>query len=227
MPDSFSQNPVNPEVLSAMVDGEAHPHEFDGACSAWKDQPDLRATWHTYHLIGDVMRSEDLALTSPGGAFLQGFRARLAQEPVVLAPTSSSRGSNVNHPAQAVQPVALPLRRRTWAGPMAVAAGFVMVVGALLAGQTVPNGSASMADASLAFAPRQMAVGTWGIVDSASVRSEGLMALGASFSQPDSAVLTRGTQVDPMLPDHLAAPRGDGSFAGQGTLTSPFVLAGR
>ena len=226
MPDRFSQNPINTEVLSAMVDGEAHANEFDGACSAWKDQADLRATWHTYHLIGDVMRSEVLALTSPGGAFLQGFRERLAQEPVVLAPTSSSRDFRVNHTSQTVQPVALPLRRRTWAGPMAVAAGFVMVVGALLTGQTVPNGPASMADASSAFAPRPVAVGTWGSVDSA-VRADGLMALGASFSQPDSAVLTRGTQVDPMLPDHLAAPRGDGSFAGQGTLTSPFVFAGR
>ena len=44
-------------------------------------------SWHAYQLIGDVLRSEDLAAEPAADeAFLVALRARLADEPVVLAP---------------------------------------------------------------------------------------------------------------------------------------------
>ena len=102
----------------------------------------VRANWHAYHVIGDVLRSDELA--SDGGhdaAFLAAFRQRLAQEPVVLAPAPMG-----------VEQVAVTRRRRAWVTPAAVAAGFVAVAGVLVVTQV--SGGLSLlgtqADASLA-----------------------------------------------------------------------------
>lgn len=102
--------------LSALADGQAYA--ADRACSHWRDDAQARKTWHAYHLIGDVMRSEELARPAAGdAAFLGGIRSRLATEPVVLAPA----------------PMAAPVRRRpAWLLPMAAAVGFVMVAGVLV-----------------------------------------------------------------------------------------------
>lgn len=102
--------------LSALADGDAAA--VDKACGAWREDEEARRTWHAYHLIGDVMRSEELA-NSPqrDSAFLAGVRARLAAEPVVLAPSK----------------LPLPVRRRQpWLVPAAAAAGFVAVAGVLV-----------------------------------------------------------------------------------------------
>lgn len=116
-----SPHHLDPEALSALVDGEADAQEAEAVRAAWRQVPELRARWHDYHLIGDVLRSEDLASDAGHDAdFLVRLRARLAAEPVVLAPTPA--------PA-AVRPAAV---RRRWAGVGAVAAGFVVVVGAAL-----------------------------------------------------------------------------------------------
>lgn len=103
--------------LSALADGDASAAQQ--ACAAWRDDAESRQTWHTYHLIGDVMRSEELASRpARDAAFLAGIRARLAHEPVVLAPT---------------EPVAARARRRpVWLMPAAAAAGFVVVAGVLV-----------------------------------------------------------------------------------------------
>lgn len=115
--------------LSALCDGEASAHEASATFDSWRDDASLRARWHSYQLIGDVMRSDDLASDAEHDqAFLLALRERLAQEPVVLAPSRVE---------PLVAPVALPIqavagsRRQRWAAPMAMAAG-VMVTGALV-----------------------------------------------------------------------------------------------
>jgi sigma-E factor negative regulatory protein RseA len=127
------------EALSAMADGEASSHEAEQLCAAWRDDADARGRWHAYHLIGDVLRSEELA-ARPGRdeAFLQALRGRLAEQPVVLAPAASGR---------------LAARRRwmRWAAPGAVAAGFVAVAGVLVvARQDAVTDGALVAGGSLA-----------------------------------------------------------------------------
>jgi sigma-E factor negative regulatory protein RseA len=99
--------------LSAFADGEADASQ--PACSLWRSGAPARRAWHAYHLIGDVMRSEELA-ASPArdAAFLAGLRERLAAEPVLLAPAPVSRG------------------RRPWLVPAALVAGFAAVAGVLL-----------------------------------------------------------------------------------------------
>ncbi len=119
--------------LSALADGELSEDGVRRVCHAWRDDPQTRETWHTYNLIGDVMRSEDLA-TSPlrDERFLAGLRARLADEPVVLAPqVAAPRVADVRG-AAAVSAGGRRANGRPWMAPVAVAAGFVVVVGALV-----------------------------------------------------------------------------------------------
>lgn len=115
------------EQLSALIDGEADTQEVARACAAWRGDAALRQTWHAYQLIGDVLRSDDLA-SAPARdeQFLQRLRARLADEPVVLAPQA----------APAVLPMAAGRSARRWRAGAAVAAGFVAVAGVLVALQT-------------------------------------------------------------------------------------------
>ena len=113
-------------ILSALADGDATDSEAARAFQAWREDDDARASWHAYQLIGDVLRSEDLAARPAADeSFLIALRARLATEPVVLAP----------QPRVVAEPVALPVAanaaarsRARWQGPLAMAAGFVAVL---------------------------------------------------------------------------------------------------
>lgn len=155
MVDRSDDDSISFESLSALADNEATDREVNRACGAWRDQAAARERWNTYHLIGDAMRSEGLARSASSDAdFLAGVRGRLQQEPVVLAPV-------VHVAVPERMPVAAPtsldaaraLRHRRWAGPVSVAAGFVMVLSALVStfnnGGMVPGGQ----DATLAQAP--------------------------------------------------------------------------
>jgi sigma-E factor negative regulatory protein RseA len=137
----WSQNQLDAlERLSAMMDGEAEEATVARLCAAWRDEPEARASWHAYHLIGDVLRSEDLSSHSGrDAAFLRAVRARLAEEPVVFAPAAASAKPR---PVTASQG-GLMSRWRGWSAPVAVAAGFVAVAGALLVTQTPAPGPAS------------------------------------------------------------------------------------
>jgi sigma-E factor negative regulatory protein RseA len=118
-------------LLSALADGEADAAELGRACSAWADaDATARQRWHAYHLIGDVLRSDDLA--SPPGrdrAFLERLYARLDDEPAVLAP----------------EPLPMaPKRRPNWAMPAALAAG-VMALATVLVVSLGPSGGGASA----------------------------------------------------------------------------------
>lgn len=113
--------------ISDLADGRLEGEALLGACGDWSADADARRTWHAYHLIGDVLRSEDLAAdASRDAAFLAAVRSRLAAEPVVLAPVPAST------PSQAVR-----RRRNAWLVPMSAAAGFVAVAGVFVVLQQV------------------------------------------------------------------------------------------
>ncbi len=138
--------------ISALADGDTKA--LDPACQLWRDDANARQTWHAYHLIGDVMRSEELAgPPARDAAFLSSLRERLAQEPVVLAPA----------PVAATLPAAVPRRRQPWLLPAAAAAGFalvasVMVVSRLGGGPaTAPAMAAASGAGVTAAAPQALA----------------------------------------------------------------------
>ena len=142
-------------LLSALADGDATPGEATRAFDAWREQEDTRASWHCYQLIGDVMRSDDLAKPpARDESFLQALRARLADEPVVLAPVEAPAAL----PAPAVEQPAVANARAggrmggRWQGPVAMAAGFLAVIGGLQV-MRAPSGPAAAGPVALAGAP--------------------------------------------------------------------------
>ncbi|WP_119153736.1 sigma-E factor negative regulatory protein [Caldimonas tepidiphila] len=120
------------ERLSTFVDGEGYPAELQQMMAAGRGSgPDWAETlesWHVYHLIGDVMRSDELAGRGRDDEFLARLRERLADEPVVIAPAARDEAA----PAVAVQPAIAAgqgARRRGWRAPLAAAAGVMVVAG--------------------------------------------------------------------------------------------------
>ena len=131
--DDFEANAAARERLSALLDGELDGNAVTQACAQWRDSAESRSTWHAYGLIGDVLRSDDLAGDAARDAgFLVALRARMASEPVVLAPQPLELPAPVALPA-AARAVAGGATRRwsSWIVPTAVAAGFVAVAGVL------------------------------------------------------------------------------------------------
>jgi sigma-E factor negative regulatory protein RseA len=155
MANAFENGSESREQLSALADGELSAEAVKRACALWRDEAEHRSTWHAYHLIGDVMRSEDLACDAARDqAFLGVLRARLAAEPVVLAPSPTEPvASQVGKGALVQRPA-----RRSWRAPAAVAAGFVAVAGVLV----VMRGAGSISGADIspqlaqAVAPAQV-----------------------------------------------------------------------
>lgn len=108
------------EWMSALADGR--PEAVDAALARWREDPAARQAWHAYHLIGDVLRSDELASTPKrDAAFLAALRTRLADEPVPLAP----------QPA-AVAAAPAVTTRLGWRAPAAVAAGFAAVAAVIV-----------------------------------------------------------------------------------------------
>lgn len=118
------------QELSALIDGELAADGVQRLCTAWRNEAPCRESWHAYNLIGDVMRSEELASSSlHDEQFLRDLRSRLVAEPVVLAPDATSAGRET-----AVAEMHRG-RVRSWRAPAAMAAGLMIVVGAMVATQ--------------------------------------------------------------------------------------------
>jgi sigma-E factor negative regulatory protein RseA len=193
--------PDHPHVcLSALADGDADA--LPGACSAFRDDAAARQRWHTYHLIGDVLRSDELA--SPGArdaAFLGRLRERLSQEPVPLAPA----------------PAAPARSRLGWRAPAAVAAGFVVVAGVLVLTRGAPDAAMPAAGPTLAASP----LGTAGQGSTLVVNHSAAPAAPAgsrpALSNPQlvrsgDQLLLRDAELDAYLRAHQAA-RGGAALA--------------
>ncbi|CAM2178666.1 sigma-E factor negative regulatory protein RseA [Paraburkholderia sacchari] len=100
------------EQLSAFVDGEmAGDEQHLNAIFSGLDQ-EGRGAWSSYHLIGDVLRSDDLAMSPAASqSFMAGFAARFEAEPHVLAPAAlPASGQSATHNGRVSR--ILALRRR-------------------------------------------------------------------------------------------------------------------
>jgi sigma-E factor negative regulatory protein RseA len=113
-------------ALSAAMDGDAD--QTDAACRAWRGDARARADWHAYHLIGDVLRSDDARCdAAQDAAFLARLRKSLGDEPAVLAPRPLAQTAPLAAPA-----IARARRARRWMVPTAAAAGVAAVAAALV-----------------------------------------------------------------------------------------------
>ncbi|MFC5475159.1 sigma-E factor negative regulatory protein [Paraherbaspirillum soli] len=71
------------EQISALVDGELPSAYVDTALAALR-QTEGRETWDVYHKVGDILRSDDMALTMSQD-FMSRMMARLDAEPAIVA----------------------------------------------------------------------------------------------------------------------------------------------
>ncbi len=190
--------------MSALADGRAEACE--PAVAAWARSDDARKTWHAYQVIGDVLRSEDLAAPAARDeAFLRALRVKLAQEPTVLAPEPLSR------PAQIAAPHAARSGRSglRW-GAAAAVAGVFMVGGVALTLQRVgsqPQLASSAAPAATTSVPAAAPVGV-------AVQTTGSLALNEPETQQWRLVNERVLR-DTRLEDYLRAHRGSRAVGGR------------
>ena len=196
------------EELSALVDGELHEAAVASACNRWRTDASARATWHAYQLIGDVLRSEDLATCAArDAAFLGVLRTRLAAEPVVLAPQAMVAPAAPS--ARAHRAVA---RRRwsSWMGPSAVAAGFVAVAGVLVVTRNPASAPPAQPDSSMAKASQASST--------VAVTVGSLAGSGVLISEPQPLVADGRLIRDAGLDRYLEAHK---HFAGSAALGVP------
>jgi sigma-E factor negative regulatory protein RseA len=182
------REPTDPAraALSALMDGDRSA--ADQACRAWRGDAAARDDWHTYHLIGDLLRSDEHRCEPARDAvFVARLRERLAAEPTVLAPQPADRVARAGlRPGR---------RLRAWMAPAAVAAGFVAVAGALVV--TRDNGAEDGAVDRVAGAavPAES-------VTRLSTTAGASPAPAQPSALPDNAALIRSGELDRYLAAH-------------------------
>ncbi|HJV60910.1 MAG TPA: sigma-E factor negative regulatory protein [Albitalea sp.] len=200
------------ECLSALSDGELDSTATGRMCGAWREDASLRSTWHAYHLIGDVLRSDDLASDPRRDAdFLRCLRERLSAEPTVLAPEPFEEANAPSRQPMLPQ-VANGARshRWSWMAPSAVAAGFVLVAGALIVTRApLPTGNPG--ESLLARAGS-------GAPAAQTVNAPVLSAAAQSTFEPQALPVTGKVIRDSRLDRYLAAHQ---QFAGTTALGVP------
>ena len=75
-------NSIPNERICDLVDGHVPDGEGAHAMDALLSDRQAVQTWHAYHVIGDVLRSSELAPSGSDHAFLERLERRLAQEPM-------------------------------------------------------------------------------------------------------------------------------------------------
>ena len=87
------------EMISALADGQLRGEALERVIRTVATDAQARNAWHTYHLIGDVLRTGDLRTGTPPAAFLAGFQVRLERERADIAEVAAPvAGSPLNLP---------------------------------------------------------------------------------------------------------------------------------
>lgn len=137
------------EVVSALADGQLQGEAFALGVQQVTGDAAARDAWATYHLIGDVLRSAELAAATPPDRFLDKLQARLAAEPPPQRPSLL--------PEMRVAPVAPPRQAANESGwRWKAVAGFASVAAVaavgwnLMGGAAAPSGGPQLAAAPAA-----------------------------------------------------------------------------
>jgi len=192
-------------ALSRLMDGDADAGQAQRLCGAWKDAREVRATWHAFHLIGDMLRSEELVSDAKRDAeFLNRLRQRLADEPAIVAPQPV-----VAEPDDSFWGGRMAVRWRKWAPPVAVAASFMAVAGAMVAARLATPSIDGMQPSALAAAG--------GAPAAVSVHSAGA-ALADAFAEPQAQPFNDKLLQDAHLGEYFTAHK---QFGGSTALGLP------
>ena len=165
--------PLN-ERISALMDGNLTAAELDALLAEMAQQDASANDWHIYHLVGDVMRSNQLAPQRAELDFLARLELRLVQEvveqPSMLQPPPLST-------------VAPPRMRASANGPWRWAMGvtFTLLVGVVSVGMWDAVAPVSSPQLALEAAPSAESASAQ--APSVMLRDPGLDALMAAHQQ--------------------------------------------
>jgi sigma-E factor negative regulatory protein RseA len=205
------------EALSLLADGQASADQAGEALGLWARDASAQERWQTWHLVGDVLRSADLAPAhAQSDVFLSQLQARLREEPVPLAPPPPRRSAawalQAGGAMKAVLGQYWPARGPLVAGGGVAALALVLVLGAGETWQGLRSSPAAPVTGSsaseLAVAPQARAV-TVAAAPPAASRTPGPEAWEASAAaapvwQPADGRLIRDARLDEYLRAHRA-----------------------
>lgn len=137
------------ERVCDLVDGRLKDDACAQALSALLSDPQEVQAWYAFHVVGDVLRSPELAPSPGDHAFLERFERRLALEPERPLVTDTIRLAVANSGLPSANTAVF--RWKLLAGVACIA--LVGVVGMSLWVQTTPLEGAAMASLGGAAAP--------------------------------------------------------------------------
>lgn len=86
----------NNDLISALADGQLAKDDFTRALAACESDAQALDQWNVYHLIGDLLRSPEMATQTADQAFIKRLQVRLSQEPALDAPPDYSQRDAAN-----------------------------------------------------------------------------------------------------------------------------------
>ncbi|WP_295550607.1 sigma-E factor negative regulatory protein [uncultured Pseudacidovorax sp.] len=178
------------EQVSALMDGEMPANEVAQVVQQVAGDDVLRASWQTYHLVGEVLRTGRHAVCTDSDAFLDKLRQRMAQEPPVLRPRESTQ-----------PPVAWTERAEAANEPVfrwRLVAGVASVAVAAAVGWGFVSGGGATGGAQIAR--QDAAVPTLASATPAPAQQQSLVQVG---NRPE--VMLRDARLDELLEAHQAA----------------------
>lgn len=210
------------EQLSALADGELSAAELQAAL-AYAESDAGQQEWRMYHLVGDVLRSPELAHHSRHDV-LSGIRAQLANEPRrPLVSVASEELEQIARPAQGRAVVnGMPLRDAANASVFRwkMAAGFASVAAVAAIGWSVmlgaPAGPGAAPGRALAaletsVAPVAVAANAQDFPLGDTAQSSSVVAVAGPYGQ---SVMLRDPRLDALLASHP-------QYSGPATLQMP------
>lgn len=144
------------ELISALADGQLRGEAFARGVEAAGADPAGREAWNTYHLIGDVLRTGELAACSAPAAFLARLEQRLLQEP--LQPAAGA----MSNPRQVELAMSRPQAANDASFRWKLVAGFASFAAVAAIGWTVVGAVEKPGQGQLAAAPGTVLAGSQG-----------------------------------------------------------------
>ncbi len=177
-------------LINDLADGHLQGEEFAKAMSLLNNSSHARAVWHRLHVVGDVIRSNELANCQSDSAFLQRMKLSLQQEPAIQ-PISASTLQTTHVKASANDSVFI------WKSVAGLASlfGVVAVSWSLLNGE-INGGTGSGAE--LASAPAQTNQVLLAVVAS----DTAVAGVGSAGAVSGRGEMLRDAQLDSMIAAH-------------------------
>ncbi len=187
---------VSHELVSALADGELAGEEFATVLATLADSEGARAAWHAYHVVGDSLRSPELADARGDLAFVERLRGRLFVSGADTRPAMPADMTAVSTSAAASLPgAATPGSIERQSANDAVArwklfAGLASVVAVAAIGWQLAGLGSAGAGAQLAASPGSPAT----------TAVSGAQAGAAGMAEPP--VMLRDARLDELLAAH-------------------------